>query len=422
MTTAPHPLGSPEQHRPEPALEEPTLVPALKAIRASSEWLLLGLVFVVILELSCRVEDWITYRTPLASRAASLNDLVIRDADGMHGRANVRLQKWKMNSLGTRGPEASTTPAVGTLRVIAVGASETFGLRESPDREYPRQLEDSLNARVSRGGCGNASMHFEVLNAGFAGMTLPTIEQDVRLRLSRLRPDIVVIYPTPAQYLQDELPLVAAPDSAPGHGLPASNAVYPRFLNRFREQLKQVVPVAVLTRIRARQAMSEVESHPDGWRFETLPLDRLTQFENDLRRLVGAIQTLGMQPVLVTHANIFMTDQPRNSAELVSWEKFYPRATGEVIVALDSAARLATLRVGREASVVTIDAAARLSKAPRSSFGDFVHFTDTGASLVADEVSGGVMAAAHAMGRCAPSASSHHRSPESVSVPIASAR
>ena len=39
-------------------------------------------------------------------------------------------------------------------------------------------------------------------------------EQDLRLRVRALQPDVVVLYPTPVQYLNEERPLPAAPDSA----------------------------------------------------------------------------------------------------------------------------------------------------------------------------------------------------------------
>ena len=213
------------------------------------------MVFAFVLELTCRVEDWVTYRAPLLSRYTSINDLMAHDADGMHGRPNARYLKWEMNALGMRGPSASPTPAPGTIRVITVGASETFGLRESPGTRVSAPIEDSVNARISRGECGaKAPAAFEVLNAGFAGMGLPTIEQDLRMRIQRLAPTVIVIYPTPAQYLQDEVPFAARPDSAARVGEPSLvHALRPRTIERVRDQIKQVLPEWVKTRLRQIQ-------------------------------------------------------------------------------------------------------------------------------------------------------------------------
>jgi hypothetical protein len=365
-------------------------------------WVPVFLVFVITMELACRIEDWVMYRTPLLSRYTAITDLVVRDADGMHGRPNARFQKWIMNGLGLRGPSASPTPAPGSVRVITVGASETFGLRESPAREYPRQLEDSLNARGRRLGCaGPSAPRFEVLNAGFAGMALPTIDQDIRLRLHRYQPAIIVVYPTPAQYLDDEMPFAAMPDSTGrGAAQPLLKPLYPRVAGRIRDQIKQTLPEVVKTRMRQYQTRAMLSSHPSDWRWASLPTDRLARYERDLRRLIGTIRAEGATPVLATHGNMFMNRTKVDSFALISWEKFYPRATGGTIVAFDSAARELTLRVGADSSVRTVDAAARLSAAPLDVFGDFVHFTDMGASLMADAVRPGVLAAAADRGLC----------------------
>ena len=232
-------------------------------------WIAITVLFAFVLELTCRVEDWVTYRAPLLSRYTSINDLMTHDADGMHGRPNARYLKWEMNALGMRGPSASPTPAPGTIRVITVGASETFGLRESPGREYPRQLRDSVNARLARGECGARSpAAFEVLNAGFAGMGLPTIEQDLRMRIQRLAPTIIVVYPTPAQYLQDDVPSAARPDSAARVvEPPLVHALRPRTIERVRDQIKQVLPELVKTRLRQIQTREMLRNTPANWRF-----------------------------------------------------------------------------------------------------------------------------------------------------------
>lgn len=355
----------------------------------------------IVMEVTCRIEDWVTYRTPLLSRASSVGDLVVRDADGMHGRPNATFLKWRMNALGMRGPEVTLVAPRHTIRVITVGASETFGQRESVDREYPRQLGDSLSARARRGACGSDDRRFEVLNAAFAGMSLPTIEQDVRTRLRRLRPDIVVLYPSPSQYLQDDPP-IAAPRSASANSaaLSASSALHFRVWNRLRDQLKLLLPQRIQTWLRAGDVIAEVRLHPASWRFQTVPGYRLKQFEADLRTIIGSIRAIGAEPVLATHGNIFMGRSVHDADILTTWEKNAPRATGPVLIAFDSVARLVTLRVGADSGVVTVDAAERMAGAPPSAFTDFVHFSDDGAARMADALSAGVLTASRASGKC----------------------
>jgi len=365
-------------------------------------WIGIALLFAFVLELTCRVEDWVTYRAPLLSRYTSINDLMTHDADGMHGRPNARYLKWEMNALGMRGPSATPTPAPGTVRIITVGASETFGLRESPGREYPRQLQDSVNARLARGECGaKAPAAFEVLNAGFAGMGLPTIEQDLRLRIQRLAPTIIVVYPTPAQYLQDDVPFAARPDSTARISEPSLvHALRPRTIERVRDQIKQVLPEWLKTRLREIQTRGLLRYAPANWRFTAVPPERLDAYDHHLRVVIGTIHRIGAVPVLATHSNLFMGRQSLDHNAIIAWEKFYPRATGQTIVDFDAAARMTTLRVGRDSGVTTVDAAKVLAAAPTSAFGDFVHFSDLGAGHMARVVGDGVLAAARTAGVC----------------------
>ena len=363
-------------------------VPRLRRLAA---WVGLGIVVSLVFELTCRVEDWVMYRMPLVSPYRSVEDLIVRDADGMHGRPNAQFQKWIMNGVGTRGPNASVVPAAGTVRVIAVGASETFGLRESPRREFPRQLEDSLNARLQGFRCANANVRFEVLNAAFAGMTLPTINQDLRNRLVRLRPAVIVAYPSPTAYLEDEVPTAARPDSFPKVGRRrAFAAIHPRALERLRDQLKEILPTAIKSWLRRRETQ-QARAHPSGWLFTTPPAERLAAFDLDLRRLVAAVHEIGATPVLVTHANAFVGRSTIDLDKLVSWEKFAPRATGTAIIAFDSLSRLTTLKIAADSQVVAADATPRLAAAPDTAFADYQHFGDLGAALMASVVTDGVL-------------------------------
>jgi len=365
-------------------------------------WIGIGLLMALMLELTCRVEDWVMYRMPLWSRFSSLDQLVVRDAAGMHGRPNAQYEKWVMNALGMRGPAVEITPAPGTHRIITVGASETFGLYESAGREYPRQLEDSLNATLARGECNAPpGTRFEVLNGAFAGMGLPTIEQDIRYRLARLRPAFIVIYPSPASYLDDVAPHAAAPDSSyRAIEPPLSRAFYPRVSARIREQVKQVIPEFLKARLRVLQARSAAAGHPPGWRFQTIPADRLAQYESDLRAVVGTVRAIGSRPVLATHGNKFMGRTSIDQNMFMSWEKFYPRATSKTLMDMDSLAREVTRRVGADSGVVVADAARTLAAAPATAFADFVHFTDLGAGLVAGSVTAGILSDAHGAEIC----------------------
>jgi hypothetical protein len=361
----------------------------------------LAIVFVFSLEAACRIEDWVGYRTPIFALERSQADLLIRDAMGMHGRPGGRYQKWLLNSFGMRGPEVSRVKPARVIRLVTAGASETFGLYESPGREYPRQLEDSLNAhlKTDRGACGQ--WRAEVLNAAMPGMSLPTMDQDVRLRVRGLSPDFVVLYPTAAAYLEDAVPTPARPDSLSHSGarLPRSYAFHLRFADRIRTQIKLLLPTAIQDMIRRHEISVMLKEHPLGWRFDSVPSDRLTAYETDLRHAIGTVRSIGAIPVLVTHANRFVGFRELDSAALRQWEKFYPRASGRTIVAFDSAARLETIRVARDSQTVFVDLAPVLARSKGAAFADYSHFTDLGAALAGEAVSGAVLADTDALCR-----------------------
>lgn len=350
--------------------------------------LLIGLVTLVAMELVARLEDRVRYGTPWLSPYREPAEMIVRDADGIHGRPGARFQKWVMNNHGFRGPDSDSLPAPGTLRVIAAGASETYGLYESPGREYPRQLEDSLTALLGAGTCVKAA-RAEVLNAAMAGMTLPTVAQDVRLRLWRFEPTVVLYYPTPSQYLADASPTAARPDSS-RRSSPADGrtGLYPRVLDRLREQVKQLLPRAVQDRLREREIVQAVHSHPPGWQFDSLPVDRLSAYESDLRRLVGDIRQIGAEPVLATHGSVYALGLGVDSVPLRMWQRFYPRATGRVILAFDSAAAVRTRQVARDSAVGIADVARAVGP---DGYADNTHFNDAGAAVAASVIARAVL-------------------------------
>jgi hypothetical protein len=339
------------------------------------------LAFVVSFEGTARVDDLLRYGMPLMAPYASEGELVVHDSLGVHGRPKAQYLKWALNSLGTRGPEVSRRRPPDVLRVVATGASETFGQSESAGREFPRQLEDSLRERMRRGHLGPFTS-IEVLNVAFFGMTLPTAIQDVRLRVGGFEPQIVVLYPTSVQYLSDAVPQAVLPrtGAAPVPGVAAS--LRPRVLMRLREELKRLAPIAWREQLWLRTVRREEAAHGPGWRFASVPQDRLAAYEADLRRFVGTVRSIGATPVLATHANRFVGGTVIDSSLLAAWERFYPRSQGQVLLAFDSAGAEVTRRVARDSGVVLADTREAL-RGCSGCFAEYAHFTDEGAARVA---------------------------------------
>jgi lysophospholipase L1-like esterase len=88
------------------------------------------------------------------------------------------------NDLGLRGPPADLAKPPGTLRILALGDSVTFGYHVEDDETYPVHLEQRLRA---------AGLAVEVLNGGCGHFTITDELPYLRDRLLDLDPDLVVL-------------------------------------------------------------------------------------------------------------------------------------------------------------------------------------------------------------------------------------
>ena len=119
-----------------------------------------------------------------------------RDQPGSFDRDPVLFWKlkapnpaWQVNQDGYRGPRRPVEKAPGTLRVVCLGDSCTFGLGTPPldyAQTYPAVLEGLLAAALGR--------PVEVLNFGCPGYTSWQGRQLLRVKAMSYRPDFVTAY------------------------------------------------------------------------------------------------------------------------------------------------------------------------------------------------------------------------------------
>ena len=70
--------------------------------------------------------------------------------------------------------------------------------------------------------------------------------------------------------------------------------------------------------------------------------------------------------------------------QLIGWRKFYPRSTESSILATDSIGNSLVVEIGEELDIPVANTSAAVPKRPEY-FGDFAHFSDIGAEIVARE-------------------------------------
>lgn len=140
--------------------------------------------FMATIEMASRIDQWWTYGAPVLGVYTYDTALFAIDEFGIHGRPDGRYEKWRLNAFGFRGEDVSLEKTSDRLRIVCIGASETFGFYEKPGNEWPRRLEQDLL---------NEGIQAEVINAAIAGMSLPQRNQHLKHRLLRFKPDVVIM-------------------------------------------------------------------------------------------------------------------------------------------------------------------------------------------------------------------------------------
>jgi len=329
-------------------------------------------------EIAARLDDALFHGVPFFANPTD-DDLTTLDWFGRRGRAHGQFGKWQLNSLGFRGAEITVARTPGCARIVVMGASETFGYRESPGHEFPNLLAQRLAGR----GC------VEVVNAAVVGMTLGSMQPYWTHWVARLHPDVVFIYPSPLFYLEYPAPQQAAAASFP----PASSSVpdapldHPfesRFINRLRAVAGAAVPQwLTMCRVK-RQVRAKLAALPARAEIDSPPAEGLAAFRRDLDGLVETIRDSGARVVLLTHAErASWPIERRDLLDLWASKVFWPHAALPVLVEFDRAANVIIGETARREAVQLIDAAAALN-GRFDYFGDLVHFNDRGAEIMAD--------------------------------------
>lgn len=351
----------------------------MKHLAILGRWCLGLIIFVLVLEVCARIDDVVSYGAPFWG---AYNDEILlqRDSIGKWGKPGARYAKWQLNSLGYRGPELRP----GSMRIITMGASETFGLYEAPDQEYPRQLERDLNSWSGKG-------LFQVVNVAFAGETLPTAILRVPEIVEAIHPEYALIYPDLSSYIWMSVKTetaAASESSAPASGQ-TRMSFDSRLAGRVGNLLKQGLPSAVQNELRKVSMRREIASRHYVV-LERLPEDRVEHFRQDLHKLVATLRAHGVEPVLVTHATVF--SKPLSESDhvpLTTWRKIYPMLKEEGFLDMEQRMNDVIRQTAADEHVPLIDADREMPHGPKY-FADMVHFTTVGAGVMASILADGL--------------------------------
>jgi lysophospholipase L1-like esterase len=93
-----------------------------------------------------------------------------------------------INGRGFRGRDVADEKAPGTLRVVTLGASSTFGYHNPDEATYPSILERIVNERCATG------LRYEVINLGIPHLRSDQILSLFLAEALPLRPDVATFY------------------------------------------------------------------------------------------------------------------------------------------------------------------------------------------------------------------------------------
>lgn len=277
-----------------------------------------------------------------------------------------------INEHGFRGRNFSVVPRPGVVRIACLGDSVVFGGggMMNDEQTFPAVLEQILNASLSKGS-------IEVINAGVPGWTMPNVLWDFKHRVVQFSPNIAVIYAvandiTAAMRTEAPKKLVTGMQSINVlSDWPKKNSV---FYNAFRETTKFLRPETA------------------GANFKEFPPSVKQKFYNDYKTLVETCDKHGVTPVLVTLAQAFRPDQPRDVQLELLGGSLWGLGLEEVYLAhqtLNDVIRT----VAKEKGVPLVDIADRVPGGEKY-FLDAIHYSVGGQKAVAELLAQGLQRSA----------------------------
>ena len=98
-----------------------------------------------------------------------------------------------INGKGFRGADYAIPKSPGTLRILTLGASSTFGFGNRDDETYPFLLEQLLNERLAESSCGDYQ-RAEVINLGIPHLDSEQVASLFAVEGLQFNPDVVTVY------------------------------------------------------------------------------------------------------------------------------------------------------------------------------------------------------------------------------------
>jgi hypothetical protein len=352
------------------------------------------IVFLLTLEICARVDDTIKYNAPFWGYYSD-DRLRSRDSEGdPFNVPNVGFEKWQHNSLGFRGPDISPIKPSSTIRIVCMGASETYGLHESPNMEWPAQLQTILG-----------HSRYQVINASVAGITLFRFNSYLRKHVFPLQPDIIIFTINPLFYatIQEHPP---KPDKkVPRRQHTDSNFRFVSIPSHFRlfPKLKQVLKQSIsdyfpetLNNYQIQNLNRQIKElervHLNGTKpKDSVPESYVISFRHDLEALIKSCNAQGINVILTTYPSLMTSKNIENNPVLfLDLRRFCIEFSNNGIIDIVNKFNLTVSSLAMEEHLMFVDTNAILPKSTLY-FADNVHYTDLGSRMIAERIAKNIL-------------------------------
>ncbi|MDY7038201.1 MAG: hypothetical protein SV375_18820 [Thermodesulfobacteriota bacterium] len=339
------------------------------------------------IEVCARIDDRIKYDAPFLGHYSS-NLLKSTDSEGINRNVpNSQFEKWAINELGFRGPDITHTKPEGITRIVCMGTSETFGLYESPGKEWVSQLTDILGE----------PHRFQVINTSVVGLSLKQYNRYIEKYVLKIEPDIIILYINPFGYAvgvdnfdkrQTEPPNNTNNDDKEWEFSVKHIISNLRMFPKIKQTIKGIIPMQTLKRYRLwnmkRQLRKLEHTHlNDKKPRDVVSKENLNTFRNDLRKLIRFLCNQEIDVILVSYPALISPENIEKYSEVfLDHRRFYIDLS--IAGILDASYKfnnvIKTLAFEHGTGFVDID-----SLIPKNIqyFADNVHYTNEGAELVA---------------------------------------
>jgi lysophospholipase L1-like esterase len=311
------------------------------------------------------------------------------DGDGIrHNVPNVRYKRWEINSLGFRGKEIDLEKKEGQIRIVCLGGSETFGVFESKDKEWPSQLGEML---------GDEFPKAEVINASVAGLTIKNKKAYVEKYVLPLKPDIMITTQGALLPITDSIRGVES--KRLGSQVKAKMVKSPvrKFMShlgiklRTEEAMSRLLPEFLSTpintwrlkwKIRKKERRHLIHKEP----MDSVPEYIILEFEEDLRLFVEYLKGNHMVPIFLTYPTLFTT-MNKNFYRylLLSIRRLCVELSDDGIIDASEKFNDSIRRIAGKQEVALIDNDLLIPKTPEY-FVDYSHYTNQGAEFIARNI------------------------------------